>query len=398
MKKYRLQIILGPIFLFLVLYLFPILFSFEYMKPLRHALSDFDITDLGIQLGQTDEVKFSDEIVVINTQEFNKKKLYYVLEEILYSNPKVIGILDVVTEKGYTEYNEKIRELFDDFQNVVFASELKYFNPNYDAYTSINRSWGGFLLKTHTGYTNISYGLDKRYNTVRTFRPLVKAGGEKEYSFAVKVASQYNPKAVERLIERDYKTEIIDYTINRKSVYHLSAAQVLQGEYAEDLFEDKIILIGMAPFDSPTKYLDHMCFTPLSKSDDGKPLPDMYEIEVQANIINMILNESYYSQLSEFIIILLTIIVVYLNFIAFYYIAVNIQLWYEILSNLLFLIQSILILVLIIFLYNSYRVYADFTIALFALAMMIIIFEAYMDSVVPVTRSIIKFINTRGVK
>jgi hypothetical protein len=141
-----------------------------------------------------------------------------------------------------------------------------------------------------------------------------------------------------------------------------------------------------------------MCFTPYSSSDEGKPLPDMYEVIVQANIIRMILDKKFYDKIPKVWTLILTLLLIYANFYIFYLISDKIPLWYEILSNMLFLIQSIFILVLVLLLYDKYKIYADLTIALLALAMVIIVFEAYRDSIIPFTKIIINRFKKRGSK
>ncbi len=399
MKKYRLEILLAPIFLIVSIFIFARLFSFDYLQPVRQALIDFDITDIGLQIGEEGSYKKADtNIVIVDIGKFNKKKLYYLLSVITQYNPKVIGINEVVPEEGEFIFNDSLSAICGNFPNIVFGSILKQYSGNLDEYLSIERSWGKFLLNTHTGFINLPFGKDKTINTVRRFKKFTKVSGIREYSFAYKVSSIFDSSSAKVLTKRGYDSEIIHYFGNEEIFMHLSARDVFLNNFSPDIFVNKIVLIGHAPVNSRTKLLDFMCFTPYSTLDEGRPLPDMYETVIQANIIKMVLDRKFYNKIPSVWTLILTLILIYINFYIFYIISDKIPLWYEILSNLLFLIQSIFILVLVLVLYEEYKIYADLTMALLALAMVIIIFEAYRDSFIPFTKIIINRFKKRGSK
>ncbi len=397
MKKHRLEIFFAPIFLLLSILIFAKIFNFDYLKPVQQALIDFDVTDIGLQIGEENSGKNADtNIVIIDIGKLNKKKLYYLLKTITKYRPKVIGINSIVPEESDYLYNDSIVAVCRNHTNIVFGSVLNNYNDDLEEYLSIKRSWGKFLLSAHTGFINIPFGLDKTINTVRTFKPKTKALGVTEYSFAFQITKIFDSTASRYLLERDYDSEIINFSGNFEIFTYLNARKVFLNEFADDIFENKIVLLGNAPVNSQTKFLDNMCFTPYSTLDEGRPLPDMYEVIVQANIIKMILDKNYYSKISNVWILILTLLLIYVNFYLFYLISDKIPLWYEILSNLLFLIQSIFILVLVLVLYDEYQIYADLTRALLALAMVIIVFEAYRDSVIPFMKIFINRFKNRS--
>ena len=397
MKKYRLEIFLSPLFLLLGSYVFSVLFSFNILEPIRQTISDFDITDLSYQIVEKEKVG-EDRIVIIDIGKYSQKKLYFMLNIIAGYQPRAIGIDIPVLKEKDGMYNDSLLKICKRFKSIVFASSLEKYDENHETYLGIKRSWGEYLQYARSGFNNLPYGLDKRYFTVRDFRPFTNVMGVNEYSFAYQVASLYDSTATTNLLNRKNNNERIYYSGNAEIFTFLSSRQVLFNDFDENLLKDKIILIGNAPIFNPTLQLDFMRFTPFSSSDDGRPLPDMYSIVIQANIIKMILDRKYYKIIPEFWTMLFTLLLVYVNVWIFYLISDKIVVWYEILSNILFLIQSILILALILVLYFDYNIYADLNIALLALALVIIVFEAYRDSIVPFIKNIFKKIIQRSSK
>ena len=398
MKKPRIEILFGPFCIFLLLLFLPLIFEFDYLIPIKRALSDFDITDIGIQLGRKNEKLEADtNIVIINVDKLNNKKLYYLLDELSKYNPKVVGIKELVKNDQYTEYRDSILFALTKLKNVVFASELNNFEPNFDSYIHVDRAYGPFLQLASSGFTNIIFGKDRKTNTARKFRPQANVAGETEMSFTYMVAEKYNPGSAAFLLQRDNKEEIIDYFGNKNNFFRLNDIDVLTSNFVPSLIENKIVLLGRLNPDDKLKYLDDMYFTPLCEMDQGKPYPDMYDVVLQANTIKMVIDYRYYNSVPQIFIIALSFIIVYLNFLIFYFISDKIPLWYEILSNLLFLMQSLLILVVIILLYNKLRLQADLTISLLGLAITIIFFEAYRDNIVPLTKKLIYILKHRRI-
>lgn len=399
MKQHKIPLILGPWFVLLAMSILPLLFDFEYLKPIKHGLSDFDITDYGLQIARRDAAfEMDTRIVVINIGNFELNKLQNVLLTLKSQNPKVIGIHNLIDISEENELNNNLKDLILSFDNIILASEFQLSDDFNDNFLSLIRPTGTLLHKTKSGFTNLLFDKDMESNTVRHFSPKKTVNFVTEYSFAYQIAKMYNPNSVKVLDERDNELERIDYFANPPFYFSIDYEQVIMEEFDDSLFENKIVLIGKAPTIDKTKYIGDMCFSPLADLELGRPFPDMYKLTIQAYIIRMILDEDYFNTINPILLILLTLIVLYINFFLFYIISVRIQVWYEILSNLLFLTQSVTILILVIYLYNKFQFQADLTLTVFALALTIIVFEGYKDFVVPVTNKIINKLLKRGKK
>jgi CHASE2 domain-containing sensor protein len=398
MKKPRLEIIMGPVFVFAVLIILPLFFEINYLHPIKDALSDFDITDVGIQLGRKNEKLEADtNIVIINVNKIDYRKLYYILDELSKYQPKVVGVDLIVDGEENPEYIDSVLFALTKLPNSVFASELKNYEESFGTFTSIQRAHGPFLQLASSGYKNILFGKNRKTNTARTFRPRINESGLDEHSFALEVAEKFDKKSVIDLIERNNREEIIEYFGNKNSFFRMNENDLLSANFDPSVIVGKIVLIGRLNPNDGLKYLEDMYFTPLCEMDNGKPFPDMYDVVVQANIIKMITERRFYNSLSEVIIILISVLLIYINFWLFYLISDKLPIWYEILSNLLFLLQSLVILVLVILLYNKLRLQADFTMGLFGLAITIIFFEAYKENIVPLLRKTIYVLKHRRI-
>jgi CHASE2 domain-containing sensor protein len=409
MKKHRLEILFAPLFLFFSMFLFSFIFDIEYLRPAEQAINDFEITDISYEIKEIERQKqfnakpidiFNESdtnIVIIDIGKFSKKKLFYLLKILTFYSPKAIGIHLVVNEEGAETYNDSLIAICKQYPNIVFGSNLYNFSNKTEEYLQIEHSWGKFLQYANSGFINMPFGKDKKINTVRTFVPKTKIGGISEDAFATQMVKIFDKDAFGSLMKRNNSTEFIRFYGNYQIFTNLSAQQILANDFSPEIIKNRMILIGHAPVYDQYLYLNYMSFSPLSNFKYGTPYPDMYDLVIQANIIKMMLEKKYYNTIPYFWTLILTIIVIYFNFWLFFVISDKIPLWYEILSNLLFLFQSILILILVMLFFEEYNIYADLTTTLLALGMVVIVFEAYRDSIVPFTKKVIQKL-IRGVK
>ncbi len=409
MKKHRVEILFAPLFLFLSAFFLKFIFDIEYLKPAEQAITDFEMTDIAYEILEIERRQVAEEtnteifkesdtnIVIIDIGKFSKKKLFYLLKVLNYYSPRAIGVHLVINEEGEEQFNDSLVSVCKEYPNIVFGSKLYNYSDKIKQYLQIKRSWGKFLQYTHSGFINIPFGKDKKINTVREFIPRTSVININEDAFATKMVEIIDKNAHEKLISRDNDEEYIHFYGNYQVFVNLSARQIFTGDFSPDLIRNKIILLGNAPVYEKYLMLDYMSYSPLSNFNYGKPYPDMYDVVVQANIIKMILDEDYYTTVPYFWTLIFTLFVIYLNFWLFFLISDKMLLWYEILSNVLFLFESILILILVFALFEEYKIYADLTTSLLTLALIVIVFEAYRDSVIPVAK---KFFNKlkRGAK
>jgi CHASE2 domain-containing sensor protein len=375
----------------------PIIFSNEYFFSFRQALSDFDVTDVGIAVSREESQVLADpNIVIVNIDDLTNSNLINALDLIIQFNPKVIGVNKTVVSNNNLEEDSLLTVVLKRFKNIVFASDLSNFNQNFGEYESINRGMYQISKYTQTGYRNLFFGKDKTINTLRTFHPKTNIMGVKEKAFAVRIAELFDKSKVEYLLNRNYDEEIIYYHGNFNKYFNIDYKDLMKGDFDPEFFQNKIVLIGKLLFLEKFNFLEDMYFTPISGNSKGRGFPDMYETEIHANILTMITQSKYYYQIPLWIVYLFAFLITYINFILFFWISERFPMWYEVISNITFLIESIGILILTINLYNKTFIHINLTPVLFAVAITIIIFEAYKDSLLPFVRKFYFKIFRRG--
>lgn len=383
----------------MLLFIMPLIFSNDYFFSFRQVLSDFDVTDIGIAVSREEsQIPADPNIVIINIDNISNIKLINALEKIIPFNPKVIGINSTINSLHSAEEDSLLTSLLKSFKNVVFSSNLSNYNSKYGEYNSINRGTYQITKYANTGYNNLFFGMDKSINTLRTFHPRTKIMGVNEKAFAVKVTELYDKSKVDTLLSRNYEEEIIYFHGNFNKYINLDYKELINGDFDSEIFKDKIILIGKLLIMEKFNYFDDMYFTPINENSNGRGFPDMYEIAVHANIITMITQSKYYYQIPQMIVYAIVFLITYLNFILFFWISERFPMWYEIISNITFLIESIGILALTINLYNKAFIHINLTPVLFAVAITVITFEAYKDSLLPFVRKFYFKILRRGSK
>lgn len=143
-----------------------------------------------------------------------------------------------------------------------------------------------------------------------------------------------------------------------------SAARELH--HSLSILEGKIVIMGYVP---PKKDLDDIFFTPKNERYVGKTYPDMYGAVIHANIVAMILRESYINEMPDWLSWTLSLILGYLSFAFFTYIYRYYDQWYDGVTKLAQIGASLLILFTIVQVFNHYNYKIDVTVGIFLIVL-----------------------------
>jgi CHASE2 domain-containing sensor protein len=136
------------------------------------------------------------------------------------------------------------------------------------------------------------------FSVIRSWSPFAEVEGKSVPSFTARILELYAPEKFKLLKNRD-KVELINYTGNLESYTSFSFDEMYEYLYSGQLspkIHNKIILLGFFQKNAPM-LLEDMHFTPLNSKITGKSFPDMYGVAIHANILSMMLNETYLKQL-----------------------------------------------------------------------------------------------------
>jgi CHASE2 domain-containing sensor protein len=366
---------------FVSMLIFPLFFSLSFFDPFEKALSDFEITDVGFAVLHDDkDIKPDTNIVLINTLNLKFPHYLKILDLLQEYEPKVIGITNDVDKY----------DLSDEQKNIL-NERLNKSNVVYGYYGDKEKR----DPKLSAGYLDIFKNKDKEFFTAREFYPKLDVNNNEEYSFALSIINKYDKNKANTLLNRNNDKERIYFKGNLEKFYWVHAVDILKEPANFIDLKDKILILGDFTADKIPYKIDQGYFTPLNEENVGRTFTDMYLIVLQANIISMILDARYYHSLPTFLSVIIAFLLCYINMIIFSRINIKYKNWYEITSVLLFLIESIIILFLTVVLFHEYDFELNLTLAIFAIALSVFVYEGYHESVKPLTLKAIDHIFKR---
>ncbi|MCX6147764.1 MAG: CHASE2 domain-containing protein [Candidatus Kapabacteria bacterium] len=358
-------------------------------NPIQNTFQSIEITDLVFsQLRDQEKTPLDTNIILVNNGSLQRAQLALVMQILNKHQPKVIGI-DAMFRRPKGEINDlPLAQQFSDCRNLVLVSDLVY-NGKKDLFDTINKSMPLFMQFAKDGYANMITGNDSTdgdnidYKTVRSFKPITKVKDTTKYFFPVKIASIFSPEKVKKFLKRDNELEVINYRRNTNKYRTLDYKDVIANEDSLQFIKDKIVLIGFMGPDLKNKVTEDIFFSPLNKQYVGKTTPDMYGVVIHANIISMILNDDCILTLPQWLINVITFVLLYLNMALYAYSRNKFGHWYQTfnlgftLFELAFL--GILVLYCLLFFNLELKLYDAF----FAILFSTTAHESYSDSLKP---------------
>ncbi|MFA6570841.1 MAG: CHASE2 domain-containing protein [Bacteroidota bacterium] len=351
---------------------------------------DFQITDVNYQsLRVPEDVLADTNIVIINTTGFSNAELAELFVKLNESSPAVIG-LDKILKAGYNDSSDiALAGELARTKNLVMTSKL-FYNSVTKKYDSILYSDGLFRQYGKCGFSNIMLRGNVRFETVREFASHLEIGDSTYFSFAAMITMFFDKKSFEILKQRDNETELIDFRGKFDKYYYTEASSVIKDEVDINLFRGKVVLLSDANALDSNFIFEKKFYTPLNENTTGRAIPDMYDIEIQANIISMIIQKNYFNSISSVLAIIIAFIICYLNMQLYRFMENKIEKWYELLSLSSFVIESSLLLLIGYYVYHNYMFELKLSYVLFTLILSTMIFEAYTKSIKPLS---VEFIN-----
>ncbi len=386
--KFWKDTIFGTIFIFAFMaFAYQFLAIFSILDPVGEALEDMQITDQIYSNEKfREEPDFDTTILIVNFGRLGRKDIARQINIINKYNPKVIGIDTFFGSlKPDTLGDLLLADALSKVENLVLGTKfmapgdvddpyyyyLKTSHPLFNQYAEM----ASVNLIAETAETK-----QEAFKVVREFYPKMQykdtISGEviEQMAFGVKLASYANPDATERFLARNNEEEIINYrgnvltmlTLeNRPKFFALDVMDVLEENFDPSLVKDKIVLLGhvgesfMEPY-----WIEDKFFTPMNPKYAGRAGLDMYGVVIHANITAMVLNNDFIDKMSDIQGYLIATILCFLNVGLFTLIYRKLPLWYDGLTKLIQLLEVVIILGLIIFVFHWFAIEMELTIAI----------------------------------
>lgn len=344
--------------------------SFQIIRPISTALGDFELTDILFSQLRDENPTADTNVVIVDIDPANRMQVAGILDWVSKGKPAGMGLMGDFSEAMDDEGDLALKEVLRNTPNVV-----------YSARTVVrNKETGGSVVKTpHLKFspflkiktTGLTPEDKKLQQTTREFRLYEKTRDNGYNSMALELAQKLAPEEVKVLKARNKETELINFSRKQMNYMSLDAPQAIEAIMANTdptlLFVNKIVLLGpcIRENEDPMEYDKY--FTPMNSKYAGKARPDMYEAEIQANIISMILEENYINRPPMWINLVLGLLIVLVNVAIFHYINLRFSSLYDVVTKAIQLVISILMLYAQVIIFHNYSLKIDLSIGVAAL-------------------------------
>jgi CHASE2 domain-containing sensor protein len=296
-------------------------------NPVEKIFADIQFSDLYYQEKHLENKK-SDEIYIVDigidkSIDKTRKKISDFLKEVNHNEfrPKVIGI-DLFLNSYNNYETDSLLSIELKESNVILSSQIEIFKDETEHKTYANFPRKLFLNNNPCGFTNLGDKIEDHEKTVRFFIPEIEINKKTYRHFSIEVAKKFNYSKF-NYFENSISTDI-PCVINYNSSFKENRIDVNEINNFEFL-KNKIVLIGLYSLDKnkqPT-HIEDLHFTPTNYRMIGKSFPDMYGIEIHANIIQSIIDENLVksNKTINFIIEIFLGLFIYYLFLKFYFIS-----------------------------------------------------------------------------
>ena len=380
-RQFWLDCVLSTAFIFaLILFGGGIFSAFEILNPIGEAISDMDVTDIVFsKLRKDPDAHQNENIVIVNIGDLNREGIARQLEIIESHNPKVIGVDAFFRELRDPWQDSLLMTAMNSVENLVLVTKLNQYNPDRGVFDTLETSNPLFLENAQLGFANLITPAKEQDNfkVCRSFSPVEYTRKGKHQLFALTLAENFNPAAVERFYERQNPVEFINYggnivRANSKNSGFTNKFTVIdwldifEGNFVPEVFEGKIVILGYMGSDLSDTSWDDKLYTPLNMEYAGRTNPDMYGVVVHANILSMILNGNFIDSMSERMGIIVGVILCFLNVVCFSLIYKLLPRWYDGLTKSIQLIEALLLLLIVVLVFHFFSYKLNLTLGIIA--------------------------------
>jgi CHASE2 domain-containing sensor protein len=224
------------------------------------------------------------DIVIVNTGLLSREEIGKSIEVINNEHPKIIGVNILFKKERPSDFTflEQLKKV----ENIVFIRAVE----SWGLEQKILRSYfdiGSF------GFDNLLVNEDGKiddFYTTDTINGIVCP------SFAEEIVKKVAPDKYKIFVDRKNKIEGINYIGNQSYYKCINYSDILDSSQSHSIFKDKIVLIGYLGKDGiekkPSLDDEDICILSTPRNKDGE-FQKIHSTIVWANIIDMILNESY---------------------------------------------------------------------------------------------------------
>ena len=349
--------------------------DFGVVDPLEQALSDFEMTDLVFsQFSDDRPVRLDTNIVIVNIggSGVSREDIATALDIVARRQPAVIGV-DVLFDPTIRNGLDTIRAVLQQHQNIVLAIKIQE-----DSTTQIAIPRTAIDIPFRSGHVNWP-DAEQGYRTVRRYEPYRTSKQQRLPSFALAIASAYDPFVQDVVDARQHEAESIAFQ-KQRTWWTLSVTDILRNPQVAEFARGRIILFGyLGEVLGDTMSVEDRFWTPLNHAYAGRSHPDMYGVEIHANIISTLLHRDFIDTVSETTVSFAFIVVILLNVALFAFVEQRLGSFYDVICKTVQIVESIALLILALFLFEAQRLVVPVSDTILGVILASDIFSVYLS-------------------
>ncbi|MFZ6013594.1 MAG: CHASE2 domain-containing protein [Bacteroidota bacterium] len=274
------------------------------LDSLGKSTADFDFTDLYYSVIKKSArwERPDTTITIINIGYLSRKDIARVIVAVNEHQPNVLGLGIIFSALRDSLGDAMLSDAIAQSKTCVMTSRL-HSETNFPPFDSVERSYYKFLKNTVQGYANINIPEDdKDYGTVRDFIYSYEVRNRKQWPFAYQIVKHHDSLKLLHNVENGSLEPInffgyankpwLDEGASINTFASLDYNEVLTDNFDPSLIRNKIVLLGYLGDVNNLGY-ESRFYTPLNERYAGRSMPDMFGIEIHANMIKMMLEERY---------------------------------------------------------------------------------------------------------
>lgn len=348
------------------------------LHPLKKGLDDFSFTDIYYKINKPDyelskhRIPAQPELYVVNIGTLNRAGIAEVIDIINEGEPAVLSLDVVFHEKVDTTGTAALLKAMEASETIVqgyISDDREYCADGIYSMDALRIGKEAFInlpgsdpVNTVIRYFKPFHNKDLGLATTTAFTYLEKTGTSLNHRQSkLKEATEKETKKCyskkkytirfNRLLSEIYNNQFINHT------------EVTDADFDPSVLKDKIVLLGYRGEIQPEnvdglpqihpEIDEDMYFTPLNKNMTGRSYPDMYGVDIQANIISNVLRGNYIIKISDvwsWVIAFLLCLILSPLMIYFF---VNQHIWFHIVAKLLQLFLSIVFVMIGVVVYAN---------------------------------------------
>jgi CHASE2 domain-containing sensor protein len=345
---------------FLFIWVFQIFFfSRHFLDPFNNGLRDYEITDIVYsQFRDPGSVPPNRDIVLLNTGLISRDTLAELLTRVRLLEPAVVALDIELDGRKDSLTDARLKAAIDSIPRMVLASRLIAYDREKDLLAAPAYCDPYFSKGRTRAFTNF---VSEDTSIIRLIAPKVMTEEGEFLALAVESVRQYAPDKVDQLLRRENPVERIWYSGTQDNFFKEEASRLLSEEgfrsaLEQGMLRGKILLMGyIGNHELGEPEIDRF-FTPLNPRYTGKSYPDMYGLEIHANIAAMVLNGTYIHRMNPWVEELVGWIFCYINVLIFYWIYIHVHQAFHGITRLVQLLELVSIFFIIALFFHQFRV------------------------------------------